>query len=110
MSQGKYHYYVHPLLVGSPSPPRFDLSSPPQLDGNIVNLVWLPSADSGGDPEGLYYDVYAAQLNGEDPVFCRQNDEEIDCMCVCLHECTCICLCGECMCAIDSRCMYMIIW
>ena len=65
--------------------------------------MWLPSADSGGDPEGLYYDVYAAQLNGEDPVFCRQNDEEIDCMCVCLHECMCICLCGECMCAIDCR-------
>ena len=51
--------------------------------------MWLPSADSGGDPEGLYYDVYAAQLNGEDPVFCRQNDEEIDCMCVCVCMSVC---------------------
>ena len=51
--------------------------------------MWLPSADSGGDPENLYYDVYAAQLDGDDPVFCRQNEEPIDdgvftVVCVCV--------------------------
>ena len=48
------------------------------LDGTDVILVWLPSDDPGGDPSNLYYDVYAAQLGGDNPTFRRQNDGPID--------------------------------
>ena len=65
------------LKTGSPSAPRFDLTSPPVLEGTDITLVWLPSNDTGG-ADSLYYDVYTAQLDSSDPVFCKQNDDEID--------------------------------
>ena len=80
------HIHLFSLLIvlcvsrtaGSPSAPLFDLNSPPMLDGTDVTLVWLPSDDAGGDPNNLYYDVYAAQLGGDNPTFRRQNDGPID--------------------------------
>jgi hypothetical protein len=64
--------------VRSPSAPRFDLTSPPVLDGTDVRLTWRPSNDSGGDPDNLYYDVYTVQLTGEEFQYCRSNNEQID--------------------------------
>ena len=65
------------LKTGSPSAPRFDLTSPPVLEGTDITLVWLPSNDTGG-ANNLYYDVYTAQLDSSDPVFCKQNNDDID--------------------------------
>ena len=77
---------------GSPSAPRFDLTSPPILDGTDVRLTWRPVNDSGGDPDNLYYDVYTVQLTGNSFEYCRQNDEDIDdgiglCACVNVDVC-----------------------
>ena len=64
---------------GSPTAPLLDLTKPPQLEGNKITAIWTPPTDSGGDPDNLYFDVYAAQLKeGQNPTFCRQNEEQID--------------------------------
>ena len=68
----------HTSHPGTPSAPRFDLTSPPVLNGTDISLIWLPSNDTGGDPDNLDYDVYAAQLDGNDPIFCRQNDDGVN--------------------------------
>jgi hypothetical protein len=68
--------------VRSPTAPLLDLTKPPQLEGNKITAIWTPPTDSGGDPDNLYFDVYAAQLKKEqNPTFCRQNDKEINGSC-----------------------------
>jgi hypothetical protein len=68
--------------VRSPTAPLLDLTKPPQLEGNKITAIWTPPTDSGGDPDNLYFDVYAAQLKeGQNPTFCRQNEEQIDKSC-----------------------------
>ena len=57
----------------------FDLTKPPQLEGTKITATWKPPVESGGDPDGLYFDVYASELvKGENPRLCRENNNPIE--------------------------------
>jgi hypothetical protein len=77
-------FFRHPdkpddACLKSPSAPLFDLSKPPVLEGTDITAIWQPPVEPGGDPEGLYFDIYTAQLEeGENPTFCRQNKAPVD--------------------------------
>ena len=47
-----------------------DPSTPPVVDGADISLTWMASLDGGGADE-VQYDIYAAQLNVNVPVFWR---------------------------------------
>jgi hypothetical protein len=65
-----------------PTAPLLNPNNPPVLDGTKVTAIWQPPVNLGADPDGLYFEVYVAQLEkGESPIFCRWNKEPIDSEC-----------------------------
>jgi len=47
-------------FVGPPSSPRIAITNPPSVDGNVVQVCWLQSLDSGGSPD-LHYNIYTLE-------------------------------------------------
>ena len=54
------HLWILSSSAGPPSSPRIAITDPPSVDGNVLQVCWLQSVDSGGSPD-LHYNIYTLE-------------------------------------------------